>query len=73
MVLQFQIIQEDYNDFSVYLVLDDEEDKYEVEEEFGFLIREYEYAWRFALYFVDNLYPSEKTGKLAWFVSKVKR
>jgi len=32
----------------------------------------YQESSRFHFFFVDYLYPSEKTGKLAWFISNAK-
>lgn len=71
-VLQYQIIQVDYNKFEVYLVLDDEENKFAVQDLFVNYFRNFQLESNFNFFFVDYLYPSEKTGKLAWFISKVK-
>ncbi len=69
-ILQYQIIQTDYEEFEVYIVINEEEDDLEIQTMFVTFYEKYQRKSTF--YFVDYLYPSEKTGKLAWFVSKVK-
>ena len=71
-VLQYQIIQVDYDKFEVYLVLGDEKDTFAVQDLFVNYFRSFQLERNFNFFFVDYLYPSEKTGKLAWFISKVK-
>ena len=71
-ILQFQIIQEKYDDFWIYLTIDDLQDREEVQELFLSMAKKYNKKWICYIIFVDSLYPCEKTGKLAWFVSKVK-
>ena len=71
-ILQFQIIQEKYDDFWIYLTIDDLQDREEVQELFLSMAKKYNKKWNCYIIFVDSLYPCEKTGKLAWFVSKVK-
>lgn len=66
-ILQFQIIQTDYEKFDVYMVVDDEEDIPEVQMLFKKLCDKDQIRGEFTFSFVDYLYPSEKTGKLAWF------
>lgn len=70
-IIQYQIVQIEYWEFDVYFVLDEEDEKEVVMELFlqnlgGFADRR-----RFHFSFPDYLNPEEKTGKLAWFVSKV--
>ena len=71
-ILQYQIVQEDYEYFSIYIVLDDEENAWSVEEMFIRIAKDCHIKGKFDFFFVDYLYPSEKTGKLAWFCSKMK-
>ena len=71
-VIQYQIIQKDYHEFDVYLVVDAEEETDMIQQLFIQNYEQYQERSRFHFFFVDNLYPSEKTGKLAWFVSNVK-
>ena len=71
-ILQYQIVQEDYEYFLIYIVLDDEEDAQSVEEMFKRLAKDYHIKGKLDFFFVDYLFPSEKTGKLAWFCSKMK-
>lgn len=71
-ILQYQIIQTDYEEFEVYIVINEEEDDLEIQTMFVTFYEKYQRKSKFTFYFVDYLYPSEKTGKLAWFVSKVK-
>ena len=71
-ILQFQIIQTDYEKFDVYMVVDDEEDIPEVQMLFKKLCDKDQIRGEFTFSFVDYLYPSEKTGKLAWFCSTMK-
>lgn len=70
-VIQFQIVQKDYHEFDVYLVADSEEETDMIQQLFLQNYEKYQERSRFHFFFVDNLYPSEKTGKLAWFVSNV--
>lgn len=71
-VLQYQIIQTDYREFEVYLVIEDEEDAWEIQKLFVEYYEMHRERSRFEFFFVDYLYPSEKTGKLAWFISEVR-
>ena len=71
-ILQFQIVQTDYEKFDLFMVLDDEADEHEVQMLFRKLCDKYQLRGEFAFSFVDYLYPSEKTGKLAWFCSTMK-
>lgn len=71
-ILQYQIIQTDYKEFEVYIVMDDEEDMDEIQKMFIEFYEKYQQKSKFVFHFVDYLYPGEKTGKLAWFVSKMK-
>ena len=71
-ILQYQIIQTDYEEFEVYIVINEEEDDLEIQTMFVTFYEKYQRKSKFTFYFVDYLYPSEKTGKFAWFVSKVK-
>lgn len=70
-ILQFQIVMEAYENFTIYFVLEDDSDRVEVERMFLDLVRSDEIIGNFNFVYVDNLFPSEKTGKFAWFVSKV--
>ena len=71
-IMQYQIIQTDYQEFEVYLVINDESEKAVIQKLFIEYYENYQERSSFQFFFVDYLYPSEKTGKLAWFVSKVK-
>lgn len=71
-VIQYQIIQKEYHEFDVYLVVDAKEETDMIQQLFIQNYEKYQERSRFHFFFVDNLYPSEKTGKLAWFVSNVK-
>ena len=71
-VLQFQIVQTDYEKFDVYMVVDDKEDIPEVQMLFKKLCDNNQIRGEFTFSFADYLYPSEKTGKLAWFCSTMK-
>lgn len=64
-ILQFQIIQTDYEKFDVYMVVDDEEDIPEVQMLFKKLCDKEQIRGEFTFSFVDYLYPSEKTGIFA--------
>lgn len=64
-ILQFQIIQTDYEKFDVYMVVDDEEDIPEVQMLFKKLCDKDQIRGEFTFSFVDYLYPSEKTGIFA--------
>ena len=64
-ILQFQIIQTDYEKFDVYMVVDDEEDIPEVQMLFKKLCDKDQIRGEFTFSFVDYLYPSEKTGVFA--------
>lgn len=70
-VLQYQIIQVDYDEFEVYLVLGDEKEVFTVQDLFVNYFKNIQPKRNFTFFFVDYLYPSEKTGKLAWFISKL--
>lgn len=70
-VNQYQIVQRDYSDFDIYLVLDDEEEGEEVIELFSRYLGDFRENRRFRYQIRDYLKPSEETGKLAWFVSKL--
>ncbi len=69
---QYQIVQKSYKEFEVYLVISDLNEKSIIQELFIKYYEKYQERSRFEFFFVDYLYPSEKTGKLAWFTSKVK-
>lgn len=71
-VIQYQIIQKDYNEFDVYLVIDEEEEMDMIQQLFLENYEKYQEKSRFHFFFVNCLYPSEKTGKLAWFISNAK-
>ena len=71
-VMQYQIVQIDYNVFEVYLVVENDCEKKLIEELFVTYYEKYQAKSTFKFFFLDCLYPSEKTGKLAWFISKVK-
>lgn len=71
-VIQYQIIQKDYNEFDVYLVIDEEEEMDMIQQLFLENYEKYQKKSRFHFFFVNCLYPSEKTGKLAWFISNAK-
>lgn len=71
-IKQYQIVQKDYNEFDVYLVIDEEDEKILIKNMFVEYYEIYQERSKFNFFFVDYLYPSEKTGKLAWYISKVK-
>ncbi len=68
-VSQYQIIQVDYDEFEVHLVVQEKRERPMVQELFLKHIGNYQRERKFEFFFVDSLYPSEKTGKLAWFVT----
>ncbi len=70
-VSQYQIVQVDYDTFEVHLVVSAKREQPMVRELFLKHIRKYQPDRNYEFFFVDALYPSEKTGKLAWFVSKI--
>lgn len=69
-IMQYQIVQIDYKEFEVYLVINDKEASSSIVELFIKCYEKYQERSIFKFFFVDYLYPSEKTGKLAWFISK---
>lgn len=71
-VKQYQIIQTAYDAFEVYLVVDEEEEIGLIKELFIKNYEKYQKKSKFTFFFVDFLFPSEKTGKLAWFISNIK-
>lgn len=71
-ILQYQIIQMNYDEFEIYLAIDQEQDTSRIKTMFVEYYEKYQQKGLFTFYFVDYLYPSEKTGKLAWFISKMK-
>lgn len=71
-VKQYQIIQTAYEAFEVYLVVDENEEIDLIKELFVKNYEKYQKKSKFDFFFVDFLFPSEKTGKLAWFISKIK-
>lgn len=72
-IVQYQIVQVDYKVFEVYFVIHDRDEETTIKELFLKNYERYRHKSEFSFFFVDSLYPSEKTGKLAWFVSKCKR
>lgn len=71
-IKQFQIIQIDYHTFKAYLVIDEEEAAGEIQKLFIENYEKYQERIEITFFFVDYLFPSEKTGKLAWFSSNMK-
>lgn len=71
-IIQYQIIQTDYEKFEVRMVLDDEEDKEEVIHLFFEALGAFVKDRHFEFVFLKELFPSEDTGKCAWFISKKK-
>lgn len=71
-ILQYQIVQINYNEFEIYLVLSEQEFSNEIKRLFTENYEIYQQKSDFTFYFVDYLYPSEKTGKVAWFTSKMR-
>ena len=71
-ILQYQIIQTNYKEFDVYIVMNDGEDALRIQTLFVEFYEKYQQRSTFTFYFVDYLYPGEKTGKLAWYISKIK-
>lgn len=71
-IQQYQIVQVDYDEFDIYIVLDDEEEASLVQIMFKEMYEKYQQGSVLKFHFVDYLYPSEKTGKLAWFTSKMR-
>ncbi|MCH5265137.1 MAG: AMP-binding protein [Lachnospiraceae bacterium] len=71
-IVQYQIVQTDYSDFEIYLVVDEEENKKEIAGLLKEMLGIFTQNRNFHFYFCHHLVPSEKTGKMAWFTSKVK-
>lgn len=67
---QYQIVQRDYSDFDIYLVLDDKEEGEEVIRLFSQYLGDFGKNRRLCYHIRDYLRPNEETGKLAWFVSE---
>ncbi len=68
-VSQYQIVQVAYDEFEVHLVVQEKRERPLVQELFIKHIGKYQLEGKYEFFFVDYLYPSEKTGKLAWFIS----
>lgn len=71
-ILQYQIIQTDYSEFEIYFVMNEDEYASRVQSMFADYFEKYQQGNVLRFHFVDYLYPSEKTGKLAWFTSKMR-
>lgn len=71
-IIQYQIVQTDYTKFEIYLVINEKEYTSRVQSMFIEFYGKYQQGSELEFYFVDYLYPSEKTGKLAWFTSKMR-
>lgn len=71
-IKQFQIIQKGFTDFEVYIVVEDKDEVNLIQDLFIKNYRKYQEGGNFNFHFVDYLYPSEKTGKLAWFTSRIR-
>ncbi len=70
-ILQYQIVQTDYKFFEVYIVAFDRAEIGIIEALFQKNYEIYQPRSEFTFFFVDYLYPCEKTGKLAWFITKL--
>ena len=64
-ILQFQIIQTDYEKFDVYMVVDDEEDIPEVQMLFKKLCDKDQIRGEFTFSFVDYLYQAKKNREIS--------
>lgn len=70
-IKQYQIIQKDYDEFDVHFVMENNEEADLVQNLFIKYYEKYQKRSKFNFFFCDFLLPSERTGKLAWFISKV--
>lgn len=70
-IVQYQVIQKDYEDFEISMVLDEEEEWETTKELFLQALEDFAWGKNFQFVLKDRLLPSEKTGKLAWFQSEV--
>lgn len=68
-ILQFQVVQEDYEVFRVRLVMDEEGD--DIEEEFMQALGDFVQGRQIFIEYAENLLVDEQTGKLAWFTTKL--
>lgn len=71
-IMQFQVIQKDYDKFLYKLVLEEKDFQYEVKKVILNNVCETELQGSCFLFeFCDCIFPEEKTGKLSWFVSEI--
>jgi len=70
-IVQYQVVQKDYEEFEISLVLD-EVDEFEITKElFIHALEGFAQGKTFHFKLKDRLFPNEKTGKLAWFKSEI--
>ena len=69
-IVQYQIIQKDYGDFDVLLVLDDEEEGDTTKELLIQALGDFAKGKDFHFIRKDRIIPDMRTGKLAWFRSE---
>lgn len=72
-IIQYQIIQTDYERFEIRFVLDEDEDREEVISLFMEALGTFTKDREFEFLFPKELFPHEATGKCAWFISKKER
>lgn len=71
-IVQYQVIQKDFEEFRVQIVLEEDEDREEMISLFMEAMGEFATGRRFEFDFPKQLFPNEDTGKLAWFRTDVK-
>jgi len=70
-IVQYQVIQKDYEEFEISFVLD-EVDEFEITKElFIHALEGFAQGKTFHFKLKDRLFPNEKMGKLAWFKSEI--
>lgn len=72
-IVQYQIIQTEYEHFEVHIVLNDQDDKEEVIHLFLEALGTFTKDRHFEFFFPKELFPNEDTGKCAWFISERER
>ena len=70
-IVQYQIVQKNYGDFDVFLVLDEDEEEDATKELLIQALRDFAKGKKFHFMLKDRLFPDERTGKLAWFQSEI--
>lgn len=69
-IVQYQIIQKDYGDFDVILVLDEQEEGDATKELLIQALGDFAKGKTFHFMMEHRLFPDKRTGKLAWFQSE---